>query len=82
MIGVNTFSASTVTMVNRRPVDYDTAVEIFEKLVTDRDNTVDPTIIPEGDIYEFDKVDVAESRRLGYLRKKTKKIDFSSLDKK
>ena len=63
MIGVNTFSASTVTMVNRRPVDYDTAVEIFEKLVTDRDNTVDPAIIPEGDIYEFDEDDLTESRR-------------------
>ena len=63
MIGVNTFSASTVTMVNRRPVDYDTAVEIFEKIVTDRDNTVDPAIIPEGDIYEFDEVDEAETRR-------------------
>ena len=63
MIGVNTFCAPIVTMVNRQPVDYDTAVKIFEKLVTDRDNTVDPAIIPEGDIYEFDEVDDAETRR-------------------
>ena len=63
MIGVNTFCAPIVTMVNRQPVDYDTAVKIFEKLVTDRDNTVDPAIIPEGDIYEFDEVDEAETRR-------------------
>ena len=63
MIGVNTFCAPIVTMVNRQPVDYDTAVKIFEKLVTDRDNTIDPAIIPEGDIYEFDEVDEAETRR-------------------
>ena len=63
MIGVNTFCAPIVTMVNRQPVDYDTAVKIFEKLVTDRDNTVDPAIIPEGDIYEFDEDDLTESRR-------------------
>ena len=29
MIGVNTFCAQIVTMVNRQPVDYDTAVKIL-----------------------------------------------------
>ena len=70
MIGVNTFCAPIVTMVNRQPVDYDTAVKIFETLVTDRDSTVDPAIIPEGaikpegDIYEFDEVDEVDEVKL------------------
>ena len=63
MIGVNNSNAPTRTLVRRQDLDYDTAVERFEKIVIDRDNTVDPTIIPDGKIYEFDVDDLTESRQ-------------------
>ena len=64
MIGVNNLNAPTRTLVRRQELDYDTAVERFEKIVIDRDNTVDPAIIPDGKIYEFDdNGDLTGSRR-------------------
>ena len=63
MIGVNNSNAPTRTLVRRQELDYDTAVERFEKIVIDRDNTVDPAIGPDGEIYEFDMDDLTESRR-------------------
>ena len=54
MIGVNTFSASAVTMVNRRPVDYAKAVKRYKVLVpVDEANTVDPAVEPRGKRYDF-----------------------------
>ena len=54
MIGVNTFSASAVTMVNRRPVDYAEAVKRYRVLVpVDEANTVDPAVEPRGKRYDF-----------------------------
>ena len=63
MIGVNNLNTPTRTLVRRQELDYDTAVERFERIVIDRNNTVDPAIIPDGEIYEFDVDDLTESRR-------------------
>ena len=55
MIGVNTFSASTVTMVNRQPVSYAEAVRRYRELVpVDQPNTVDPAVEDNGKRYDFD----------------------------
>ena len=63
MIGVNNLNAPTRTLVRRQELDYDTAVERFERIVIDRNNTVDPAIGTDGEIYEFDDDDLTESRR-------------------
>ena len=63
MIGVNNSNAPTRTLVRRQELDYDTAVERFKKIVIDRNNTVDPAIGTDGEIYEFDDDDLTESRR-------------------
>ena len=63
MIGVNNLNTPTRTLVRRQELDYDTAVERFKKIVIDRNNTVDPAIGTDGEIYEFDDDDLTESRR-------------------
>ena len=55
MIGVNTFCAPIVTMVNRQPVSYAEAVRRYRELVpVDQPNTVDPAVKPRGKRYDFD----------------------------
>ena len=54
MIGVNTFCAPIVTMVNRQPVSYAEAVRRYRELVpVDQPNTVDPAVEPRGKRYDF-----------------------------